>query len=370
MSRRFKIFITCIGLSLFLGTAAVNAQLLQDTTALNLVNEDIDYIYNLQFDNAREVYTKIIQSYPGHPIVFLLRGLMTYWENYPLLYTTPAYISFEEDMSQCIRLSEKNNNQVYEAEYLLTNLCARGMLLMFYADNDLIMEMISLTTSTYKYLRGSFDFTSVCTDLYYFTGVYNYYREAYPKVYPVYKSLALLFPPGDIEIGLKELQIAAINSVVLRAESYFLLTWIYLNFENKYPEALYYCKSLHELYPDNVLYLAIYIKNLLLLKQYDEAEILIFASPKEAENKYFQAQLIIFKGILQEKKYLDNKLAQQYYNKGIRDISSFGEYGNEYAAYAYYGLSRISEANGEKHAGKIFRKKAMKLADFKKINFD
>jgi tetratricopeptide (TPR) repeat protein len=239
---------------------------------LNLLRKDIDYIYNLQFNEAREVYSKIVQTYPGHPVVFLLRGIMIFWENYPLLNTNSAHVSFEEDMRQCIRLSERENNPVYEAEYLLANLCARGMLLMFYADNDLIMEVIPITTSTYRYLMHSFNFTSVCTDLYYFTGLYNYYREAYPKVYPVYESLALLFPEGDIEKGLKELQLAAINSVVLRAESYLLLSWIYLNFENKYYEALFYCRSLHELYPDNVLYLAQFIKDLLLMKKYDEAE--------------------------------------------------------------------------------------------------
>ncbi|MFA5817737.1 MAG: tetratricopeptide repeat protein [Bacteroidales bacterium] len=370
MTGRFKIFIKCIGLCLCLSVASINAQILQDTTSLNLVKKNIDYIYNLQFNNAREVHSKISRLYPGHPVVFLLNGIITYWENYPMLSTTPARDSFEEDMRRCITLCENNNSPDHEAEYLLADLCARGMLLMFYADNDLIMEVIPLMTGTYQYLRRSFDFTSVCTDLNYFTGLYNYYREAYPKAYPVYKPLALLFPGGDMEIGLKELKSAAINSVVLRAESYFLLTWIYLNFENNYPEALFYSKSLHELYPDNVLYLALYIKNLLLMRQYDEAEKLIIASPDEAGNRYFQAQLTIFKGILKEKKYLDNKLAQQYYKKGISDISIFGGYGNEYAAYAYYGLGRISVANGEKHSGKIYRKKAMELADFKKINFD
>jgi len=350
--------------------ASINAQILQDTTSLNLVKKNIDYIYNLQFNNAREVHSKISRLYPGHPVVFLLNGMMTYWENYPMLSTSSARDSFEEDIHRCIRLCENSKNSSYEAEYLLADLCARGMLLMFYADNDLIMEVIPLTTGTYQYLRRSFDFTSVCTDLNYFTGLYNYYREAYPKAYPVYKPLAILFPGGDMEIGLKELKAAAINSVVLRAESYFLLTWIYLNFENNYPEALVYSKSLHELYPDNVLYLALYIKNLLLMRQYDEAEKLIIASTDEAGNRYFQAQLTIFKGILKEKRYLDNKLAQKYYKKGISDISIFGGYGNEYAAYAYYGLSRISVANREKHSGKIYRKEAMKLADFKKINFD
>ena len=130
--------------------------------------------------------------------------------------------------------------------------------------------------------------TNICTDFYYYTGVYNFYREAYPKSYPAYKPLALLFPTGDMKLGLTELNNAATNSVVLRAESYFLLALIYLNFENKYLQALYYTKSLHEIYSDNVLYIALYIKNLLLMKHYDESEKLIVASL--TENKYLQAQ--------------------------------------------------------------------------------
>lgn len=357
-------------LLLFLSSLPLNAQLLQDSTALNLVKEDIDYIYNLQFNEASKVYPKIVSLYPGHPIVLLLKGIMTYWENYPMLHSNPSHVAFEEDMRQCIKLSETNQNPDHEAEYLLADLCARGMLLSFYSDNDLIMEVTPLTISSYKYLRHAFDFSAVCTDLYYFTGVYKYYREAYPKIYPVYRSLALLFPPGNMETGLKELQKAARNSIVLRAESYSMLTWIYLCFENKYPESLYYCKILYEKYPQNELFLNTYIRNLLLMKYYSEAEKLLSFATSTEKSKFFQAQLIILKGILEEKKYLNNKLAQQYFNTGINEISLFGKYGNEYAAYAYFGLSRLSDGKDEKRARKIYRREAMKLADFKKINFD
>jgi hypothetical protein len=359
-----------IGFFLILSCTPIKAQILQDTTALSLVKENINYIYNLQFNNAREVHSNICRLYPMHPAVLLLNGMTTYWENYPMLYKASVRDSFVADMRQCILLNENNKNTAYEAEYLLTDLCARGMLLMFYSDNNLTMEVIPLITSTYKYLRRSFDFASGCSDLYYFTGVYNFYREAYPKAYPVYKPIALLFPGGNSEDGLKQLHKAALNSIVLRAESNFLLTNIYLNFENNYPQAIFYSKSLHELYPGNVLYRTSYIKNLLLMRQYDEAEKLITDSSDETGNKYFQAQLTILKGILQEKKYHYNKLAQEYYKKGISDISNFDNYGREYAAYAYYGLSRISEAKGEKYISKIYRKKATDLADFKKNNFD
>ncbi len=359
-----------MGLSMFPGLAPGNAQILQDTTALNLVREDIDYIYNFQFNQARDVYARIMRLYPEHPIVFLLKGIMTYWENYPLLHTIPSHVAFEEDMRQCIRLSEININSGNEAEYLLADLCASGMLLMYYDDNDLIMEVIPLVKSTYIHLRRAYNFTTVCQDLNYFTGLYDYYREGYPTVFPIYKSLLLIFPAGDMANGIKELKTAAINSVVLRPESCSLLSSIYLNFENKFPESLYYSRTLHNRYPENAYYLTYYIKVLLLTKQYDEAEKLIISSSDTEGNKYLQAQLMILKGILQEKKYHENKLAQKYYNQGIKDISLFGKYGNEFAAYAYFGLSRISESNDEKHLNNIYRKEAIKLATFRKINFD
>ena len=348
MSGLFKIFFISIWLSIILSTAPVNSQLLKDTVAINLVRKDINYIYNLQFDNAREVHSKISLLYPDHPVVILLNGMITYWENYPMLPTTPARDSFEKDMQRCIKLCEGTNSSDHIAENLLTDLCARGMLLMFYADNNLTKDVIALTRSTYRQLRRSFDFASEYTDLNFFTGLYNYYREAYPVEHPVFKSVAFLFPKGNIEIGIKQLQTASQNSVLLRAESYYSLTWIFLNYENNYPKAIYYSKSLHELFPDNLHYLALYIKNLLLIQEYDEAEKLILSTNYEYGDKYFQAQISIFKGIIEEKKYMNYKISQEYYEKGIKDISGFGEYGNDYASYAYSGLSRISAANDEK----------------------
>jgi hypothetical protein len=368
MPSGFKIILFSLSFSLSITT--LNAQLMNDTAVMNLVRTDIDYIYNLQFNEAREVYTKIVNEYPDHPIVYLLKGMITYWENYPMLHSSSSHISFESDMRQCIKISESNKNPAYEAEYLLADLCARGMLLLYYDDNELIMEVTPLTISTYKYLRRAFDFTNKSTDLFYFTGLYNYYREAYPKAYPVYKSLVFLFPHGDMAVGLKQLQTAASNSVVLRAEASFLLIWIYMGFEDRMPESLFYCSTLNEKYPQNPMFLEFYIRNLLLMKKYDLAGKLISSAPKEYDNKYFQGQMVILKGILQEKKYNNDKLAEELYKNGIAEISLYGKYGYEFTSYAYFGLSRVSKSNDGKQTSKTYRKEALKLSEFKKIDFD
>ena len=370
MKERTVIFICCILFLCLSATPVLQGQILDDTASISLLKKGADDIYNWKYDKARVVVQQLSGSYSGHPVLHLLNGMITYWENYPLTPSSPASDSYVNDMRSCIRLCEELQNQEYYPEYLMVNLGARGMLLMYYADNDL-SEMVSpLAKSTYHYLRQSFDYTSFFSDFYFFTGLYNYYREAYPDAHPIYKMLAFLFPKGDIVRGLSELQMAAQNSVMLRAESLFFLSLIYTNFEYDYQEAYVSSKSLHELYPANLQYLAGYIKISLLAKKYNEAEALIRSSFTEKSNSYFEAQLLILNGILQEKEYHNNIEAKKLYNKGIADISGFGYYGNEFAAYAYFGLSRIFDSEGDKRNRKMYRKRALDLTDYKKINFD
>ena len=198
--------------------------------------------------------------------------MITYWENWPLNINSDARESFEEDLRKCIEICDNDKAPSMEAEILLVNLCARGLLLLFYTDNDLSFDVFPIAASTYQCIRRSFDFTTLYSDFYFFSGVYNYYREAYPEAHPVYKTLSFLFPKGSKAKGLGRSPIVARNSVILKAEAYSFLNQIFLSFENNYQKATYYSKNLHLVYPDNPEYLGSYIKNLLLIKQYDEAE--------------------------------------------------------------------------------------------------
>lgn len=370
MAGRALLKLKWVILVICLSSNVLHGQILKDTITLNLIKKGVDKIYNFQFSDAREVYNEINKYYPGHPIAFLFRGIITFWENYPLMPSSPAHINFESDLRRCIELCDSDYDHTNEPEYLLADLCARGMLLMYYADNNLNLSVIPLATSTYQYVRRSFSVTSVYSDFFFFTGLYNYYREAYPEAFPVYKTLAFLFPKGDRKKGIEDLQRAASNSIFLKGESASFLSGICLSYENNYHDSYRYSKLLKELYPDNIQYRAVYVKNLLLLKKYDEAEKLILYSVPNNNNDFFRAQLTIFNGILQEKKYYNIKQAEQYYNEGIKVISPFGPIGNEYAAYAYFGLSRISEMNQDYKSKKLYRKKAMEVAYFKKVDFN
>jgi hypothetical protein len=368
--KKLLIIVSAIIFSYFFNADTLYGQILNDSSALSVLKRGIDSIYNFNFADADSSLEELKTRFPGHPVIYLMNGLITYWENYPMIPSSPSHNSYENDMYSCIRLCEEKKDTADYAEFLITNLGARGMLLTYYADNNFSDNVFPLASGTYRYVRESFDYTSAYPDFYFFTGLYNYYREAYPDAHPVYRLLAFLFPRGDREIGIQEMGISSQKSIILKAESFFFLAHIYLNFENNYHQAYIYSKSLHELYPGNLCYLSYYLRNLLLIKKYQEAEKVIKFYEAKISNSFFRAQLSIFYGILQEKYYRNYELAMKYYNDGIKRLSVFGYYGDEYASYGYFGLSRISEINYDRSGRREYRKKAIDRTSYKEVNFD
>jgi len=356
-------------LVLILTGGTVKAQVLNDTATLKQVKETVDLVYNMQFRDATEKCDEISRKYPEHPVIHLLRGIIIYWQNYPLLSDSDSGSNFEEQIHLCINKCDDFEPE-NEVEFLLTNMCARASLLAYYAGNELQSKVFSLGRTTYRYLRRSFGYTGTFPDFWFFTGLYNYYREAYPEAHPAYKPVFVIFPSGDMERGLKELRIAYKESIFLKAEASTFLSSIYKYFENDYVSASHFSATIYNEYPMNTVYRINHIEDLLLNEKYDEAEKLIESPDSKKANGYFQAQISILRGILDEKKYNDMIKAEQEYKAGIENISEYGAYGNQHAAYAWFGLSRISRFNNDRHGERICRRKAHDLTDFENVSFD
>jgi tetratricopeptide (TPR) repeat protein len=361
-----RIIIIVFVISLFWSKGTTNAQILQDTSSVKQLKQGIDYIYNSQFGLAEEVLTTINSKYPGHPVTFLFKGLLINWENYPLLPFSHERKSFESQLHASIRLSEAEDGWSDDPEKLLISLCSRSLLMLLYSENEMSSDLIPWVHGTYRCIRKAFEYNSVYADLCYFTGLYNYYREAYPEQHPIYKAVAFLFPRGDKEKGLEELQKAAENAIVLGPEAYSILSWICIQYENDFPRALDYSKTVFDRYPVNPWFRAEYLKNLFLIREYDEAEQIILSSADE-ENAYFSCQMAIFQGLLQEKKYNDYELAEKFYERGITGLEYYGARGKTFLDFGQEGLKRIEDLREGKRPE---RKRKHKDSGFFNVSFD
>jgi hypothetical protein len=148
------------------------------------------------------------------------------------------------------------------------------------------------------------------------------------------------------------------------------LAGIYLDFEKDPVKAIMYSKKLKEAFPRNHEFKLHYIRDLLVIKKFGEAESLLNGMPHESLNRFYQAQIDIFKAVIQEQKYENTKSAEQFYWSGINKAELYGPIGAEYASYGYFGLSRINLAAGNSKNAKQYRKKAKDLSSYDHVNFD
>jgi hypothetical protein len=361
---KYQLFI----IYLIMRTLPLGAQVLNDTASLILVKTTVDQIYNMRFSDATETTNLLSKAHPEHPVVFLLRGMITYWEGYPLLSGSEKSMEFEKQIRQCIARSEEYEPE-YEAEFLLTNLCARGSLLAFYTGNELPSKAFSLGRTTYRYLRRAFKFTDTFPDFLFFTGLYNYYREAYAEAYPVYRPFMVFFPRGEKDKGMQELRTAFRKSIFLKAEASTFLSSNYKYFENDFANASYFSRLIFNEFPGNIVYRINSIEDRLLIQEYDEAQALISSVSPGNVNRYYEAQIMILNAILAEKSK-DLNRAEEGYRNGIKIISEFRNYGDQYSAYAYFGLSRISALKKDNHNQRVYRRKALDLTNFDHVTFN
>lgn len=366
-----KIFIFLL-LSCFLVVNETRSQVLSNSFSYEKVKEGVNYIYNTDFEKAESIYVYLKENFPQHSMTYLYKSMIIYWKNYPLLSGTPASKYFTDLLGKSIELAEeKLKLDEDDSENLLSVMGSTGLLLMHFADNGNSKEVLSIAPKAYKYIKKSFDYTSSYTDFYFITGLYNYYREAYPEAHPVYKPILLFFPEGNKKLGLKYLKTASDSAVLLKAEANIFLSGIYQNFEHDPKKALIYSKKLMTFFPDNIFFKTNHICDLLLAKRYNEAEKYISELPSVSYgNKYLQVQIDIFNGIIYEKKYKNNKRAESLYRAGIHNSEPYGDIAGQYASFAYYGLSRVCADKSDKKSIKYYRKQGRELAKYDYLTFD
>src|SRR4030042_694875 len=256
IQKSIHIFIFFTWISAF----TAKAQLLQDPVTYAKIKKGIDHIYNFEFAEAESIYDYLKSKYPNHSIPYLFKSVIIYWQYFPITPDSPYSRAFVRMLEKSYELAEQRfKEDEDDAEHLLSGLGTVGLLLLYYADNGFLRNVLSLAPQTYKFVMRSFEFMDVFYDFYFITGLYNYYREAYPEAHPVYKPVVIFFPHGDKKLGLQQLRLASDSSIFLKAESNSFLAGIYQSFELNPSVACSYSKKLAERYRNNTDFRVVYI---------------------------------------------------------------------------------------------------------------
>ncbi len=357
------------GLAFFAISAGMWAQpgIFNNKAILSEIKTGIDKTYNAEFPEAEKIFSDVEQRTKGSPAGPLLFGLLYYYQYAPLTPESPGAKPFVDNLNEAVSLSskilDKNKNDV---EILAMDMIARALLNMYYVDNGNSMKAIPEIMPIYRTVMKGFTLKDQFHEFYFTTGLYNYYREAYPEAHPVYKPITSLLRTGNKAEGLRQLHYAADSCVFLRNEALVFLKIIYLNYENDPSQAFQCMQRLNHRYPNNLLFVAGCAETLIINRQYEQAKpYLYLLFTKGKKDMYVLMKAFILKGIYEEKVNRDYATAEKNYLTGLKVASSYGSTVDAYKVYAYYGLSHIYRIQGKIKESQEYRKKGENLARYK-----
>ena len=344
-------------------------KILNNPIITSLIEKGLNYTYNYEFGNAAKIYNEIEKIIGTHPATFILRAINLYWQNYPLVTGKESAVEYVDLLNESASAADKIlKTNPDDTEGILYSLIARGMIMMVYADNEESGKVFPHARAVYSAMMKSFDHQEEFRDFYFFTGLYNYYRIAYPDKHPIYKPFVFFFRDGNIAQGKKELEYACYNSIFLKPESSRFLVYIYLNYENNPETAEIYAKELYDKYKNNPYFKSKYAELLLINRKYETAKPFIKDLLSNENDRYSIMKGLIFKGLWEEKYRKNYEVAKNNYLAALKIVDEYGAVADNYSAYLYLGLSNIYDSEGNDKQASYYLKKFNKVASYEYYN--
>ncbi len=227
------------------------------------ITENVNALYNFEFEKAERGFKVMEYQYPEHPLPYFLQGLSTWWKIAPDIENKRYDDLFLKQMDVVIDkaknlLDEEPDNK--EASFFLAG--AYGF------QGRLLSERKSWTKATFagknalKYLKQSKGEEELNPELLLGDALFNYFSVWIPENYPILKPVVALFPKGDKELGLEQLEDVAKNAFYARVEAQYFLFRLYASEERQPYKALAITDYLHHKFPNNPYFHRSYARHL------------------------------------------------------------------------------------------------------------
>jgi tetratricopeptide (TPR) repeat protein len=337
---------------------------MNDPVAQQTVQKALDHIYNMEFAQADGLIRQLQTRYPQHPVASMLRATQLDIQHLPLAENKAAVDQFGQAVNQGMTLAKqmlaKNED---DPEGVFFTLSAYSYMASLYHNQGESLKAVGESKKAYNYLRDGAKLLDRNPDFYFTTGLYNYYVERYPIDHPIVRPFMVFFADGDINLGLKQMDMATRKAVFMRPVANYYLAHILLKHESNPAKANVYTAYLIEKYPKNPLFAMIQAESLLLSGRYADARPAV-QQLRQFSNKLVPVAYQTFSGMLAEQADRNDKAATDFYEAALK-LPTNEAYTKEYRAFAYTGLARIAARANNRALAKSYYKKALDTAEYK-----
>lgn len=363
-----KLYFTLLFLSFIFSQnifAQDNEQILSNQEVKKQINITLRSIYNWEFVSSQQHISNLEKMISAdHPSVLLLKAILVYWEYTPLPEESKETSTFFELLDKVESVCEDRidaDDNDHEAYFYIT--LAKSMKMRQYNAVGSTFSAVGEAKPLYGLVRKGMERQDQFNEFYFTSGIYNYYREAFPEQNPIYKPFAYFFPKGDKQKGIEQLKYASENCVFTRSEAQRYLITIYIVFEQDTENAVILSESFIKEYPQNLFFVASHLFTLLKADRVLEGEQYL-AKLFNSNKPFYMSIAHAFKGYIEWEKgnpdvsFDEYKKAEEYLAKEVSGSQYIG-------AFIYAELYRYHHYKGDKKQAKDYEKKALACSEGK-----
>ncbi len=282
----FKFFL--IAVLLVLCGNSLRSQWIADSVIDNQIQRGIDYLYNLEFEDADREFGQVIEQRLDHPAGYFFQAMTLWWRILINLDDESKDVRFYSMLEQVIDMCDKRLDQnPKDVTALFFKGGAIGFRGRLRANRGSWLKAVKDGVFALPIVRTAFELDPGNYDVLLGIGIYNYYAEVIPDNYPLVKPLMIFFPKGDRKKGIDQLRHAALQAKYARVEAEYFLMQNYFYYEKEYTPALQLAQDLHFKYPCNPVFHRFLGRCQVRLGYWAEA----FKSFTEVEERYRNRQL-------------------------------------------------------------------------------
>ncbi len=329
------------------------------------VREGIEKAFNLDNTIANIYMQKALELDPENPTVYAYMAMVCFF-SYEMSFEPKDRDRNQEFMLRNIgeaiakgeRRIEKNSNdgQAYFAVAL-----AKIVKIHWAIHQRKYFLIAQEASNIWNYLEKAKEGDPQNYDVYFLMGLLHYHIDYLPGFTRMLSSV--LITPGDKQKGLRELELAAQKSYLLKELAQSELTSGYLNFEKNPAKALPFARELKEKFPNNYNFLFALGNILSELRRFEEA----FDIAREIE-KGIQGGIPPFVPQLQPRyNQLMGRIfftqgeydrAREYFQKALKDTSL---YNARVRVMAFLRLGMIHDARKEREQAEEYYSRALEV---------
>ena len=332
------------------------------------ITKAINSMYNFDFPTAEHDFAVLALQYPDHPLPEFLVALGYWWRIEVDVANKKYDATFVKYLDRAIAKAEvmfDEDETNKEAAFFLA--AGYGFQARLYSERKSWTKAAWAGHNALKYMdlsRGEEEFNP---ELLLGDALFNYFSEWIPENYPLLKPIMALFPKGNKELGLKQLEQVASNAFYTRVEAQYFLFRLYASEEKEPFKALQISEYLHTKFPNNPYFHRSYARHLYTVGRWTESveeskEILERIDAKQTGYESNSGRYAAFYIAQFNERMGNREEAKKYYQKTL----SYGEESESqesgYYLHALLQLGKMATVDKNKTLAKKYFKEVKKYA--------